>query len=386
MADLSQVIQQGTERSGQIGPTLSQQGATLQGVASPQNRSMLQTKAMKMQAQTRVNELAGIYSTVAQQNIIAIRTQEGRAKTAKDNLAIAIDGMGGLPEAMDPNEPKGQNQLDLERLQNEYDEAAAAVKTAQTKQADYVHMLIKDPRATANLTASDLGSANLLADFFSEESLAGATEQQKLEIGMTLASITPESTKLSTKQEAFDKSYGKEAGKRAAGWTPSSDSSPGPIAAGLAEQQSESWYYNNRDLYGKGHTKLKASDVQEWGIRNTTPFYPRVNEFNAIEESERGIFKDILSQWDKTDLVGEDREKQVTRMEDMKDYILNYKNEAAANMSPVGKDTLSTMLDILNRDELRPAELGHFTELMGKYVLPRETSNPRSKLTGMGSM
>lgn len=386
MADLSQVIQQGTERSGQLGSTLSQQGATIQGVASTQNRSMLQTKAMKMQVQGRVNELAGIYSTVAKQNLIAIRTQKGRAEKAKSNMADAINSMGGLPEAMGPDEPRDQNQLDLERLQNEYNEAESAVKAAETKQADYVYTLMKDPRATANLTASDLGSANLLADFFSEEALAGATEQQKLEIGMILASITPDTQKLSPKQEAYDKALGTQLGKRAGGWTPSEGSAPGPIAAGLAEQQSESWYYNNKENYGKGHTTLKASDVKEWGIKDTTPFYPRVNEFNDMTEQERAIFGDVLSKWDSAKLQGKSREAQVSRMKDMKDYIVNYTERDTTQMSSVGKDVLSSMLDILNAEELRPARLGHFTGLIGKYVSPREKSDPRSTLTGIGSM
>ncbi len=270
MPDLSQVIQQGTERSGRLGQTLSAQAGQLQDISSKQTMSVMQVKAQQIQAQGRIDQMANSYSTVARQLI-----QRKNAASSAHQKAVAA----------------GDNKS--------ADRALAELEIATGNLSNYVLDLSQDPRAMANLKSSSIGAKNITEDFFNEENLKGATEEEREVLAQRLASLAAMSQPAGEKslERIQGEAYARQRGANLA-------------SAEVAQPATQVGSVISMNSFV---TKMRGQKVGEdlaksWHANYFDPLSRDIKAVTKMPAGEKEFFSDIFSQWsgldvDKGDVV-----------------------------------------------------------------------------------
>jgi hypothetical protein len=349
MADLSQVIQQGTERASAVGPTLAAQGQAMQGMASQQTQSVLQTKSMQMQQQNFIDTKANALAIVAQQKKQQLNSaQDLLARATKDNKTSEIV------------------------------DAKVLVDQRQRELSNYIVNISNDPKIMAILGRSSLGTKNIQTDFFNHGNLSGATDQEKQRVLENLASIAQTSgdtqqklTPFETSQQhALGKAQGEKDARDLGLIARKEESKPGPTSLGLSQDAADSWYADN------GGKKLDSNlaDIHAYYVSDIQPFQSRIVEFNRMSPDEREFFGTIFKMWSKENYSGKSHSDANAAVKDASTKVHNYVDKNDTLLSPVGNDTLTQFLKVLSKDNAD--RLGLFIHTLDPYVSPREKTKP----------
>lgn len=338
MADLSQVIQQGTERSGDLGRTLSAQAGVTQNIASSQSTSMMQQKAMQMQVQGRVDQMANSYSAVARQLI----QKKNAAKSAQQKAIDAGDNKSA-------------------------DRARAELEIATGNLSNYIYDLSSDPRAMANLQHSALGAKNITEDFFNVENMEGATEEERGVMAQRLATLGAMAQQAGGKslQRIQDESYARARGADLAAGADVPDD-PTPVGSIISSAALVTKLGAMKKGPNVGEDKAKL-----WHVNYFDPLNRDKKAINGMPNEEKDYFGEAFSRW-----VGQDQTR-----DDAKAFKAQFLEEGRPDdLSEAGTTLYDLLEGVLQQGD--PRLLGEFINQTKGLLRAPTAKQLKSRTTG----
>jgi hypothetical protein len=293
MADLSQVIQQGTQAQERIGPTLSSQGESLQKVTSMQSRDMLQQQAMKMKIQENTD--------IKGEALVTAGLMKNRpVSAAKKALEDAIES---------GNASDIQNAKDI-------------LKGERVKRNDYIMNLTRSPAAIGILNNMSMADEDIQKNLFNEETFNSMTPEQQDEYTArwTSYAMAQEMQRQKAREEAGELEREKVGGKLQA-YKDAGQPLPGaaPKVAGTDKNLGISMY----NMLEAGGSKFGVTSAQLGTMIGNMPPQQAAAESKALR-----ILVDDVSSGGKVQ-VGDDF-YDVGTTEGLKGYIDAFKTEADA--------------------------------------------------------
>lgn len=283
----------------------SQQMATLQGQAQQymegerQERNLtMREEAFKMQVQEVVDQKAGAYLTVLDQE----NRRVSSAQAAVDEAQAAVDNYPSRAFQIGPEFRQDNRNwvMGQKAAQEALDKATAARDVALNKRNDLVLSYTRTPGVMAALTQSSMSNEYIGQQVFNEEifNSMGEADQTEAITRLTAIQVAMNQQAASQTQAAAEAEgeveYQKALGKRMG------EGSEADVVKPPTETFFDDSSYMSRVMRGndKGQFNMTKTDAANYWQEDIAPFRGRTPELKSMPDSDKRYLAGIFSTWD----------------------------------------------------------------------------------------